>query len=65
MARTLQVNDGETIEITSPNIVEIWHEGRDYPTGFVHKGLNEVLYLTGTKGCRFVLTDELPDPREW
>ena len=65
MAQVLEVKAGETIEVASPNVVEIWRDGDATPMGFIHRGLSEVLYLTGKEGYRFILTDDLPNPLEW
>ena len=61
--RVLNIPAGETVAISSPNVVEFHRDGECW--GEAHKGINEVLYLTGVKGVTVVMTDRLPDEREW
>jgi len=61
--KILNVSVGETLAISSPNVVALHTNGAVW--GETHKGMNKVLYLTGAKGVTFVLTDRLPDEREW
>ena len=61
--KIMNIAEGETVTISSPNVVEFHKDGEVW--GETHKGINEVLYLTGVRGFTYVLTDRLPDEREW
>lgn len=61
--KVMNIPVGETVAISSPNVVEFHRNGECW--GEAHKGLSEALYLTGVAGITYVLTDRLPDEREW
>ncbi len=61
--KVMNIPAGETVTISSPNVVEFHKDGEVW--GETHKGISDVLYLTGVKGFTYVLTDRLPDEREW
>lgn len=58
----IEIPEGETREIISPNIIEFWRNGEVH--GEAHKGIAEAIMLTGVKGLTIVLTDRLPNKHE-
>jgi hypothetical protein len=60
--KILEIPEGETIEIVSPNIIEFWRDGQ--LMGDTYKGIADTLRLTGIKGLTIVMTDRLPNESE-